>query len=133
MSNETGSDRTATSAADTSALDVLHLFQAEGWAANHLVMPGADIRCGRCGAVVPAATLTAEVRHRVEGASDPADMQEVVGLRCAAYGAAGAVVVSYGPQSSEDDQDFLLAIDTANAFDPLGATGEGTSPRPGTR
>ena len=107
-------------AADMSSLDVLHVFESAGWSANHLVEPDARMRCGRCGMIVDAHEVVVEARHRVEGASDPADMQEVLGAPCPRCAAKGALVLSYGPQGSEDDQQFLRAIDTSHAADPLG-------------
>jgi hypothetical protein len=55
--------------------------------------------------------VTLERLHRLEGASDPADMLAIVGLRCPNCKTLGTVVLNYGPESPLEDADVLLALD----------------------
>lgn len=118
-------DRTdPTTAADTSVLSVLDVFAEHGFTANHTAEPDGTVRCGSCDTVTAAGDWAVDARHRAEGASDPADMQVVFGLRCPACDAAGALLVGYGPAASDLDQDVLLALpdDDDRVVDPLAAS-----------
>ena len=86
-------DQTAT---DTPVVEVLREFAADGWTTSDI------------GAM-----------HRVEGASDPSDMQLVVGMTCPVCLTSGVVVLGYGPAASELDQQFLAALDDSVAIDPV--------------
>ena len=108
---------------DTSLVSVLETFAEEGWTANHLVVPGAEMKCGECAATTPAGELTVSARHRIEGASDPSDMQAVFGISCPACGADGALAAGYGPEASEQDAEFTADLDESNdPPDPLATT-----------
>jgi len=104
---------------DDSVVTVLAAFADAGWTANHLVCPGGVIECGDCHEVSAAAELDVAAQHRVEGASDPDDMQIVLGFPCPRCGAKGAVVAAYGPTASENDADFMSTIVLSTDEDPL--------------
>lgn len=114
-------------AADSPILAVLAAFADDGWTANHSAEPRAKIRCGNCDEVSAAGRWSVMARHRAEGASDPADMQAVYGVVCPACDARGALLLSYGPAATEQDQEVLLALreqETSGAGgvgDPLAA------------
>ncbi|NND74176.1 MAG: hypothetical protein HKN44_04140 [Ilumatobacter sp.] len=111
-------------AADTSVLAVLSSFAEDGWVANHTSEPDGAVRCGRCDEVNPGGAWEVGARHRVEGASDPADMQVVYGMRCPACGADGALLVGYGATASDQDQDLLTALpeEDDDLADPVAAS-----------
>ena len=109
-------DQTAT---DTSVLEVLRQFAADGWTTNFVAEPGAAFRCTSCGSVSPAADGVIGARHRVEGASDPSDMQLVIGMTCPVCKASGVMVLGYGPVSSELDKDIVVALDDDDGTDPV--------------
>ena len=46
----------------------------------------------------------------MEGASDPADMQLVVGATCPSCAATGVLSLHYGPTAGEDDADVLVSL-----------------------
>lgn len=118
----TGYDRAMSdsmSAGDDSVVSVLNEFRSAGWGVNHVVGERGTVECGECGRTSAAEALTIDARHRVEGASDPDDMQIVLGFACPACGAAGAVVAAYGPTGSENDLDFMSQVDHSDAPDPL--------------
>lgn len=109
------------SVGDTSVVGVLARFASQGWSANHVALDGGRLRCGGCGSVVDAAEMRVEARHRVEGASDPSEMQVAYGLACPVCSARGALVASYGPMSSEQSDDIVAGLPDDDAIDPLAA------------
>ena len=48
--------------------------------------------------------------RRLEGASDPDDMMAVVALECGVCGAAGTMVLGYGPSATAADSDVLRSL-----------------------
>ncbi len=106
-------------AADLSVVAVLERFADEGWTADHTARPDGIMECGRCRRQTPAHELTVDALHRVEGASDPDDMQMVIGVACPNCGASGALVVSYGPIASERDAALVADLDLDDASDPI--------------
>jgi hypothetical protein len=109
------------SVGDTSVVAVLARFAAHGWSANHVALDRGRVRCGACDSIIDAADMRVEARHRVEGASDPSEMQIVYGLACPACSARGALVASYGPASSEQSDDIVTRLPDGDAIDPLAA------------
>ena len=110
-----------TTPTDLSLVPVLQRFAAAGWTADHRVQADARMTCGSCGTESNASTLDVHARHRIEGASDPDDMQMVLGTDCPACGTPGAVVLSYGPNGSDADAQFLSAVDIDDTVDPIAA------------
>lgn len=108
-----------TNPADTSTLAVLAQFAADGFDENHLVTDRGDVTCGACATTAHTESWDIGAQHRVEGASDPDDLQLVVGLACPQCSARGAVVAAYGPTGSEADTLFVKALDLAGVQDPL--------------
>ena len=100
---------------NTTLVSVLTALEEEGFGSQLIPGPDATIRCGACGESSPATEFEVEAVRRLEGASDPDDMMIVIGARCPRCGAAGTLVLGYGPNASEDD----AAISAA--FDGLGA------------
>jgi hypothetical protein len=94
-----------------STTEVLAQFRSSGIAGE--LSPGrepASLRCSACGQESAAAEFEVLEERRLEGASDPDDMVMVVGARCPACQAAGAVVLAYGPEASATDTDLVLAL-----------------------
>ena len=109
-------DQTAT---DTPVVEVLREFAADGWTTNFVAAAGAAFRCTSCTSISPVVDSDIGAMHRVEGASDPSDMQLVVGMTCPVCLTSGVVVLGYGPAASELDQQFLAALDDSVAIDPV--------------
>jgi len=107
--------------ADLSLVPVLTIFQDAGWTANHITRPGAKMKCGTCSAVSAARDVTVGAMHRIEGASDPDDLQTVLGTCCPSCHVRGVLVAAHGPAASSQDDDFLveIAIDTEEINDPV--------------
>ena len=62
-----------------------------------------EVRCQACQTASAADTFDEVSEHRLEGASDPADMMIVVAGRCPACGRGGAMTLRYGPEAGEAD------------------------------
>ncbi len=96
---------------DNTTVDaVLAGFSELGFTAELWARPGGRILCGACRTESPAADYEIGLQRRMEGASDPADMQLLVGATCPACGARGVVTLHYGPTAGEDDADVLVAL-----------------------
>jgi hypothetical protein len=97
--------------ADDALRNVLTHLAEEGYV-DDLVPAGEGgvLRCTRCGESSPAGAFRVERERRLEGASDPDDMVLVVAARCPACGAAGTVVLGYGPEASGADSDLVVAL-----------------------
>ena len=68
---------------------------------------GALVRCFACRSTSPARDVEVELIRRVEGASDPADMEAVAAIHCPRCGIAGTLVLRYGPESTIEDDEVL--------------------------
>ncbi len=89
---------------------VIASFQDEGYLAELWAQPEGQVRCGACGVTSPAAAFSVGRQRRLEGASDPDDMQLVVGAICPACGARGVLTLQYGPKASQQDADVVVAL-----------------------
>lgn len=92
-------------------LEALDWLTEQGYGGNLFVVEGGLVRCGACRHDTPAAQLDLAHLIRLEGASDPAEMAAVLGLRCHQCGATGAAVVRYGPEASPDEAEVLRAVE----------------------
>lgn len=95
-----------------SITDVLRELHRRGFTDHLRAVPGGRVRCGACAEAVSASELEVAAFERLEGASDPADMLLVVAATCPSCGAAGALVLTYGPLASPEDSEVeaLLPI-----------------------
>ncbi len=95
---------------NTTVEAVLTAFADEGFTVELWSRPGGRILCGACRATSPAGEFEIGLQRRLEGASDPADMQLVVGAACPACGAKGVLSLHYGPTAGEDDADIVVTL-----------------------
>jgi hypothetical protein len=85
-----------------SLTEVLRAAEAEGFRAEFDVETAAaegepdGLRCSDCGGTSDAADVPRLWTRRLEGASDPADMLHVSGLRCPRCSALGVLISPYG-------------------------------------
>jgi hypothetical protein len=93
--------------------DVLTLLERRGYAGQFAPTPGGHVRCLTCREEFPAEDATVDTLSRMEGVSDPADMLAVPALTCPRCGAAGALVLNYGPESDVDHADVLARLTLA--------------------
>lgn len=111
----------------TTLTDVVDDYRAHGFGGDFFAEPGGTVRCGTCGSVLSAAQLPMHSLRRLEGASDPADMQAVVATSCRVCGADGTLVVGFGAAASDVDADvFRLLADRRDSvvLPPDAAPGE---------
>lgn len=91
-------------------VEVITGLEADGYTGDFQTGTDAVIRCLTCDVATPAARLEVKAMRRIEGASDPADMAYVAGLRCPSCGTAGVAVLRYGPEAPLEDADALAAL-----------------------
>jgi hypothetical protein len=103
-------DRHRGNPADTPLVDVVDDLDRAGFEGQFRAVAGASVECLTCHTVTAAAAIVADDVTRLEGASDPADEMLVVPVRCPACGRAGTLVLGYGPDSSAEDSDVVLAL-----------------------
>jgi hypothetical protein len=103
-----GDEGTATGA--STLTEVIDRFETQGYDAQFGAREGAQIRCFACRATFPAEDAGIDAMERLEGASDPDDMAAVAALHCPRCGARGTIVLKYGPESTAEDGEVLLAL-----------------------
>jgi hypothetical protein len=59
---------------------------------------------------VPAEQLHLERLERLEGASDPDEMLAICAIECPKCGTRGTLVLTYGPESTDEDDQVLLRL-----------------------
>lgn len=89
---------------------VLTALAADGFGADVQLVDGGLFRWRPCGHHSTPAHAVVERTCRLEGASDPADMAIVLGLRCPTCGERGSVVLAYGENASPAEAEALLAL-----------------------
>lgn len=95
---------------NTTAEAVLSSFAEEGYEVELWAKPGGRLLCRACRVASPAGAFTIGRERRLEGASDPDDMQLVVGATCPSCGGRGVISLQYGPSAGSDDADVLVAL-----------------------
>jgi hypothetical protein len=89
---------------------IVEALEGDGFTGQFGVREGSTVACFTCREESPAALLSVETLRRVEGQSDPDDMLAVVPLTCPRCGAKGTLVLHYGPESTPEEADVLLAL-----------------------
>lgn len=92
-------------------LEVLNTLRDRGYDEQLIADDGATMRCTHCNTKTPVAELDVDGFHRLEGASDPADMNLVVWATCPSCAAKGAATLGYGPHATTEDQAVLEGIE----------------------
>jgi hypothetical protein len=96
----------------TTLTEVLADAADNGFDEAFVTVGGARVRCGHCDTEMPVSTVQVSDVHRLEGASDPADMMLVALLRCPACDHGGTLTLGYGPNADGDDIDVLRDLPT---------------------
>ncbi len=94
--------------------EVLAMYERDGFTAQFGVRPEGRIVCFSCHFEGPAQDFELVSLSRTEGASDPDDMLAVAALRCPQCKASGTLILNYGPEASEDDDDVLQALEAVD-------------------
>lgn len=95
--------------ADT-LVGVLRQASENGFDTQLIAKPDGTVRCESCGEASPASSIEPVRSHRLEGASDAADMMLVVEATCPACGAGGVLTLGYGPNATADDEAVLADL-----------------------
>jgi hypothetical protein len=99
-------------ARDPRGLDeILAGFSEDGFTCSMTPLAGGTVRCGECRQESPAGDFAVASVRRTEGASDPGDMSAIAAITCPSCGAKGTVVLRFGPEAGEADDDVLAALD----------------------
>jgi len=99
-----------TAAGASTLTEVIDRFEADGYRAQFGARGGAEILCFTCRETFPAGDAGIDALERLEGASDPDDMAAVAAMGCPRCGARGTIVLKYGPESTPEDGEVLLAL-----------------------
>jgi hypothetical protein len=102
----------------TTVVEVIDGYRSSGFVGDFYAEPQ-SVRCGQCQSVLDPARLMMHSMRRLEGASDPSDMQVVVATSCPACGAQGTMVLGYGPMASEEDAMVLSTLQDRRDDDVL--------------
>jgi hypothetical protein len=96
--------------ADTSLQATIDDLALQGYGGTFDVDPGSgDILCGSCDEVSSPSDVHFEQRRRIEGASDPAEMSEVLAATCPHCAHTGVIICRYGPEATTADMAVLDA------------------------
>jgi hypothetical protein len=93
--------------------EVLSRCESRGFTGQFGSRDGGAVRCFACGRDFGPRDAELETLHRLEGASDPADMLAVLPLACPHCGGRGTLVLNFGPEASLEDSDVLAALPDA--------------------
>lgn len=107
---ETPDDDPVTAGADT-LVGVLREASDRGHGNQMIARADGTVECDSCDTKSPASAIQAIRTHRLEGASDAADMMLVIEADCPACEAGGTLTLGYGPNATADDQAVLEDLD----------------------
>jgi hypothetical protein len=109
-------------------VEVLARYEQAGFETQMGVTEQAQVRCYACRADSPPSMVNLCSLRRLEGASDPADMLAVAAVECPHCAAKGLLVLGYGPDSTAEESQVLLALEDRRCEDdrvpPSSAPGE---------
>jgi hypothetical protein len=98
---------------DRSLLGILGAFRDDGFAFDFYSRPGGTVECGQCHVPHRADTLELHRLERLEGDSDPSEMLAVCAVACPNCGTRGTLVLTFGPESTREDDDVLELLGDA--------------------
>ena len=101
---------------ERSLLEVLAELRAEGFTYEFHSRPGGIVECGQCHAPHRADTLELLRFERLEGDSDPSEMLAVCAVSCPSCGIRGSLVLTFGPESTREDDEVLELLDDVRRY-----------------
>lgn len=120
MTEMTDPDAPDESRGATTLLEVLAEAADAGFREQIVVTDDGHLRCTSCDTTVAVADFEVEGYHRLEGASDPADMLIVIWGTCSECGQGGVATIGYGPNAGPADDKALKALDLHDVHDGAG-------------
>jgi DNA-directed RNA polymerase subunit RPC12/RpoP len=103
---------------ESKQIDVLAHYELEGFSGQFASRRGGRILCLACSRESKPQEVLCFALHRLEGASDPAEMMAVAALECPHCGSRGTLTLTYGPTAPRRDAHILRHLNDAR-----GATG----------
>ena len=88
----------------------LHEFEQAGFSSQYRVLEQRRVQCLTCRDELDGDEVSLESMHRLEGASDPADMLAVAAITCPHCAARGTLVLNYGPDATLEESTLLLTL-----------------------
>jgi hypothetical protein len=85
-------------------------LEQAGFTGQFRVLDQGRLQCLTCRNELDGREVAMESLHRLEGASDPADMLGVAAVMCPRCAARGTLVLNYGPDASLEESTLLLAL-----------------------
>jgi hypothetical protein len=98
---------------ERSLLGILATFRDEGFVYDFRPRPGGMVECGHCHTAHSADALALHHLERLEGDSDPSEMLAVCAVACPTCGTRGTLVLTFGPESTREDDEVLELLDDA--------------------
>lgn len=98
---------------ERSLLGILETLRDDGYTGEFHARPGGLVECGHCHAPHPANALELHRLERLEGDSDPAEMLAVCAVACPSCGTRGTLVLTFGPESTREDDEVMELLDDA--------------------
>lgn len=92
--------------------DALHDYEGRGYEGQFIVREGGKLQCCACNRANPADRVQLDSLRRIEGVSDPADMNAIAALRCPSCGTRGTATLTYGPNAPRADGDALRLMES---------------------
>lgn len=102
-----GPDAQVTPSDYTTLTSVLRAYDQAGFGPSLFATEDGTVRCSRCGETSPPDRVRVESMRRLEGASEPDEMQIVVAAICPSCGKPGTMVLGYGPNASAGEAEIL--------------------------
>jgi hypothetical protein len=94
----------------TTLTEVLAAYSDAGFAGSFTVTDDARLACHACQQSSSPSEVEMTSMRRLEGASDPDDMLAIVAITCPRCGMQGTTTLGFGPASTPQDGDVLLAL-----------------------
>lgn len=94
----------------TTLLETYDALRDVGYTGQLIAREGPSILCTSCNSQTPIADWSLDGARRIEGASDPADLNLVTWAACPRCRQRGVLTLGYGPNASVEDAAVLDAV-----------------------
>lgn len=90
--------------------EVIDELEAQGYGSEFRPTDDGRLQCLACREVLAPDRLHPDRIERLEGASDPADLEAIAAMPCPACGEKGLVVLAYGPNADDASAEVLAHL-----------------------
>ncbi|NNE12144.1 MAG: hypothetical protein HKN41_07865 [Ilumatobacter sp.] len=101
----------------TTLIEALRILEEHDYGCQMIAREDGSFECAGCGTRTPANEFHVAGFHRLEGASDPDDMNLIVWGTCPCCEHGGVATIGYGPNAGEADEAVLQQLDLGEAED----------------